>query len=41
MTVTDFRAPESDWNALVATAIDVPAFWDDVADAYARVAATL
>jgi purine nucleosidase len=41
MTVTDFRAPQADCNAWVATAIDVPAFWDSVLDTYARVAATL
>jgi len=37
MTVTDFDAAPADRNALVATAIDVPAFWERVYDAYARV----
>jgi purine nucleosidase len=41
MTVTDFRAAPADCNAHVATAINVPAFWDSVLDAYARVATTL
>ncbi len=36
MTVTDFRAAAC--NAMVATTIDVPAFWDTVIGAYARVA---
>jgi len=35
MTVTDFRPALADANALVATRIDVPAFWDDVIDTYA------
>jgi len=30
MTVTDFRAPGDERNALVATAIDVRGFWDRV-----------
>jgi purine nucleosidase len=38
MTVIDFRGPVPARNALVATAIDVPAFWDTVFDAYGRVA---
>jgi purine nucleosidase len=37
MTVTDFRAGPAECNALVATTIDVPAFWDSVLDAYARI----
>jgi purine nucleosidase len=36
MTVTDFRAPASEHNALVAMSVDVPAFWDLVLAAYAR-----
>lgn len=36
MTVTDFRAPASEHNALVAMSLDVPAFWDLVLAAYAR-----
>ena len=39
MTVTDFAPQEYAYNALVATAIDVPAFWDLVLDAYARIPA--
>jgi purine nucleosidase len=34
MTVTDFRAPATDHNALVAMSIDVAGFWDLVLDAY-------
>ncbi len=41
MTVTDFRAGPANRNTVVATAIDVPAFWDCVLDVYARFAATL
>jgi purine nucleosidase len=41
MTVTDFRAAQVARNALVATAIDVPAFWDTVCAAYARLATSL
>lgn len=41
MTVTDFRASPEHRNALVATTIDVPAFWDSVLDAYTALAATL
>jgi purine nucleosidase len=41
MTVTDFDAAPADRNALVATSVNVPAFWERVYDAYARVAATL
>lgn len=37
MTVTDFRAPADTCNARVAMTIDVPAFWQAVHDAYARV----
>lgn len=38
MTVTDFAAPQVARNALVATAIDVPAFWDTVLDSFSAVA---
>ena len=38
MTVTDFRAPADERNALVATAIDVRGFWDRVFRAYEIVA---
>jgi purine nucleosidase len=41
MTVTDFAAPRPACNALVATTIDVPAFWDTVIDAYSVAAAQL
>jgi purine nucleosidase len=41
MTVTDFAAAEVHRNALVATTIDVPAFWDTVIDAYSVVASRL
>jgi purine nucleosidase len=41
MTVTDFRAPPGEQNALVATAIDVRGFWDLVLDCYGRVAAAM
>jgi purine nucleosidase len=41
MTVTDFAAPEPTRNALVATTIDVPAFWHIVTDAYSAVAGQL
>jgi purine nucleosidase len=41
MTVTDFRAPEANCNALVAITIDVPAFWDTVIATYATVAGSL
>jgi purine nucleosidase len=41
MTVTDFRAPAHLGNAAVATTIDVPAFWDTVSAAYARLATRL
>ena len=41
MTVTDFRAPRTTCNALVATTIDVPAFWDSVIGTYATAAASL
>jgi purine nucleosidase len=37
MTVTDFSAPAPACNALVATTIDVPAFWDSAIAAWARV----
>jgi purine nucleosidase len=41
MTVTDFRAPAHLRNAAVATTIDIPAFWDTVYAAYARLATRL
>jgi len=41
MTVTDFAAPAQRWNALVATGIDVPRFWDTALDSYARAASAL
>jgi purine nucleosidase len=41
MTVTDFAAPAAEQNALVATAIDVGGFWDQVLDSYHRVAAAM
>jgi purine nucleosidase len=41
MTVTDFAAPAGSQNALVATGIDVPAFWDLVVDGYERAAAAM
>jgi len=41
MTVTDFAAPAQRWNALVATGIDVPRFWDSVLDSYTRAASAL
>jgi purine nucleosidase len=37
MTVTDFGSAPEARNALVATSIDVPAFWESVYDAYARI----
>jgi purine nucleosidase len=39
MTVTDFAADPGARNALVAMSVDVPAFWDLVLDAYARIPA--
>jgi purine nucleosidase len=39
MTVTDFAPQEYAYNAQVATAIDVPAFWDLVLGAYRRIPA--
>ena len=39
MTVTDFRAPAGRCNALVATSVEVPGFWDTVIAAWARVPA--
>ena len=39
MTVTDFAPQEYAYNARVAMAIDVPAFWDLVLDAYRRIPA--
>jgi purine nucleosidase len=39
MTVTDFRARAGEGNALVATSVDVPGFWDMVIAAWARVPA--
>jgi purine nucleosidase len=41
MTVTDFRAAGPACNALVAAAIDGPAFWDAVVRSYATVAGSL
>jgi inosine-uridine nucleoside N-ribohydrolase len=41
MTVTDFRPAAAEHNALVATEIDVSAFWELVLDAYSRLAATM
>ena len=39
MTVTDFGAAPGVRNAMVATEIDVTAFWNRVLSAYARAAA--
>lgn len=39
MTVTDFRAGAGERNALVATSVDLPGFWDLVLSAYARIPA--
>jgi purine nucleosidase len=39
MTVTDFGARAGEGNALVATSVDVPGFWDMVIAAWARVPA--
>jgi purine nucleosidase len=39
MTVTNFRAPAQDHNALVATSVDAARFWDIVIAAWARVPA--
>ena len=41
MTVTDFHPQAEEHNALVATAIDVRGFWDQVMDSYGRVAAAM
>jgi len=41
MTVTDFAAGPGDRNALVAMSVDVPAFWDLVLAAYARIPAAV
>lgn len=41
MTVTDFTAAPADCNARVAVAVDVPAFWDVVLEAYGHAAAGL
>jgi purine nucleosidase len=41
MTVTDFAAPAAQRNALVATGMDVPRFWDVAIDCYERAAAGL
>jgi hypothetical protein len=41
MTVTDFAAPAGQWNALVATGIDVPRFWDTALDSYTRAGSAL
>ena len=40
MTVTDFRAAGDECNALVATSVNVPRFWDLVLSSYARVPAS-
>jgi purine nucleosidase len=37
MTVTEFGAPAGERNALVATSIEVPGFWEAVIAAWARV----
>jgi purine nucleosidase len=39
MTVTDFSAAPRDCNARVAVAVDVPAFWDVVLEAFGHAAA--
>jgi purine nucleosidase len=39
MTVTDFPGPSGSRNALVAMTVDVPAFWDLVLSAYAKIPA--
>lgn len=39
MTVTDFAAPASSQNALVAMTLDVPSFWDLVLGAYRTIPA--
>jgi purine nucleosidase len=41
MTVTDFTRPAGARNARVALTVDVPAFWDLVLGAYARIPAAL
>lgn len=41
MTVTDFKVAGREPNALVATAVDVPAFWDLVIGAYEKLATRL
>lgn len=41
MTVVDFQLRERRPNALVATALNVPRFWDVVLEAYGRLAARL
>lgn len=41
MTVTDFRAPAAEHNALVATEIDADGFWDLVLETYTGVAARM
>ncbi|GAA1635820.1 nucleoside hydrolase [Nonomuraea maheshkhaliensis] len=41
MTVTDFKVGDRTANALVATAVDVPAFWDLVVGAYEKLAVRL
>ena len=41
MTVTDFSAPVTEHNALVATSVDVAGFWDLVLDAYGLAAAAM
>ena len=41
MTVTDFAAPASGHNALVAMSVDVAGFWDLVLGAWQRVSAAM
>ncbi|MCF6473648.1 nucleoside hydrolase [Nonomuraea sp. MG754425] len=41
MTVTDFKISDRDANALVATSLDVPAFWDLVIGSYEKLATRL
>jgi hypothetical protein len=41
MTVTDFRAPAGEHNALVGMSLDVAGFWDLVLDAFGLAAAAM
>jgi hypothetical protein len=41
MTVTDFAAPTSAHNALVAMSVEVAGFWDLVLGAWQRVSAVM